>query len=76
MSTDMQESDAVTLARIDERTKHTAQAIKDLKLEIDDYVTKIEFQPVKLIVFGLAGLVMSGVFAAIIALVVSARYGP
>jgi len=69
------EDDHTLLARIDERTRHVESAIAALTLEIDEYVTRVEFQPVKLIVFGLVGLILSGVFAAIITLVLSTRHG-
>lgn len=46
----------------------------DMKAHIKDqaanYVTKLEFNPVKRIVFGIAGLTLTGVFGAILSLVI------
>ncbi len=47
----------VLLARIDERLRH-------IERMIDDFVTRIEFAPIKALVFGLAGLMLSAVVAA------------
>jgi hypothetical protein len=60
----------VQIARLDEKMTAAKDEIHQIKLMLDKYVTKIEFWPIKIIVFGLAGLILSGVGAAIIALVV------
>lgn len=51
------------LARIDER-------VKSMQEELHRFVTRHEFQPVKLITYGLAGLVLSTVLATVIARVI------
>lgn len=51
------------LARIDERLKHIERLI-------DEFVTRIEFAPIKALVFGLAGLMLSAVVAALVSTVV------
>jgi hypothetical protein len=71
---DFNEADHTLLAVINERTGSTNAKLDEIKLELDEFVTRVEFQPVKLLVFGLVGLILSGVFAAIIAMVVSARH--
>ena len=48
------------LIRIDER----------LKAMEENYVTKDEFEPVKRVVYGMVGLLLSGMVLAIIALVI------
>lgn len=53
----------VLLARIDERLRH-------IERMIDDFVTRIEFAPIKALVFGLAGLMLSAVVAALVSTVV------
>jgi hypothetical protein len=52
--------DEAMLARIDERLKH-------LERDIEDLVTRIEFQPIKLSVYGLIGLLLSALIGAIVA---------
>ena len=63
-----------TVARIDERTLLTAKSIEAVHDRLDSFgdmfVTREAFTPVQRIVYGLVGLVLSGVAAAIIALVV------
>jgi len=44
---------------------------KILKKLDDHYVTRAEFAPVKLIVFGMVGLILTSVLVAVIGLVVS-----
>jgi hypothetical protein len=55
------------LARIDERTKNLAECVDTLAGSV---VSKEEFRPVKSIVYGGVGLVLTSVVAALIALVV------
>jgi len=43
--------------------------IKDVLKQ--DYVTKVEFGPVKLITFGFVGIIITGVLGAIVALVIN-----
>ncbi len=52
------------LARIDERLKH-------LERMVEIFVTQMEFAPVRLIAFGLAGVVLAAVVAALVAQVLN-----
>ncbi|MFA6006932.1 MAG: hypothetical protein WC764_04395 [Candidatus Paceibacterota bacterium] len=54
------ESDHDLLVRIDEK----------LKAVIDNYVTKKEFAPVKIIVYGMVGIILTSVMGGLITLVV------
>jgi len=58
------------LARLDERVKSMQIELHNLTSKFEQYVTHIEFGPVKLIAFGLAGLILSAVIAAIVASVI------
>lgn len=51
------------LARIDERVKHLERLVEEL-------VTRIEFAPIKALVFGTAFLMLSAVITAIVASVI------
>lgn len=53
--------------RLDERTASMARAMEELRSVI---VTQPEFKPVKAVVYGLVAIVLTGVFGALIALVV------
>jgi hypothetical protein len=66
------------IIRIDERTQVIAQQVKEIKeVELkairDVMVSRVEFQPVKLLVYGLVALILSSVFAAVLALVLTAK---
>lgn len=51
--------------------KYIQRDINDIKNKLDDtYVTKDEFNPVRNIVYGMVGLILIAVMAALIALVV------
>jgi translation elongation factor EF-1beta len=50
------------LARLDERVKHIEAMVQTL-------VTRVEFMPVRAIAFGLAGLILCSVIAAVVATV-------
>lgn len=66
------------LFRIDERTKSTADTIREIKQEIRDirknqseqYVSRAEWEPVKRMVYGLASLILIAVIGAMIVQVV------
>lgn len=58
------------LSRLDERTRNMQKDLHELAQRFEDYVTHVEFTPVKLIAFGLAGLILSAVIAAVIATVI------
>lgn len=59
-----------TIESIAQDIEWIKNALKDMKEGQEKYVTKQEFWPVKTIVYGGAGLVMTGVFGALIALVI------
>ena len=49
------------------------ELINEFRQEVrDSYVTKVEFFPIKTIVYGMVGLILVGVFTAIIAGVIRA----
>lgn len=55
------------LGRLDERTAAMARSLEELRAVV---VTQPEFKPVKAVVYGLVAIVLTGVFGALIALVV------
>lgn len=59
------------LVRLEERFSGLERSLSDLKTKFESYVTQHEFHPVRLLAYGLAGLVLCGVFSAIIASVIS-----
>lgn len=65
---------AVTVARIDERTKALVVTVDELKAKMDEsqsnYVTQAEFAPVRALAYGLVGLVLLAVVGAVLYLVV------
>ncbi len=65
-----QPTDGALLARIDERTAQLQRDMESIKALIESrYVTKNEFTPVKTVVYGLVAAVMTGVFGALLTLV-------
>lgn len=65
---------AVTVARIDERTKALVETVNAMKAEMDSqqnkYVTHAEFAPVRSLAYGLVALVLVAVVSAVLYLVV------
>lgn len=66
------------VVQLETQMKNVGEDIHEMKDDIhtlreyfDKYVSKVEFFPVKVLVYGAAGLILSGVFAALIALVVA-----
>jgi hypothetical protein len=55
------------LARLDERMQSVQKELHTLTGKFNEYVTHVEFTPVKLIAFGLAALTLSSVLAAVVA---------
>ena len=51
------------LARVDERVRH-------IEKMIEDFVRRQEFRPIQLAVFGMIGLLLSAIIAAIVAQVI------
>lgn len=58
------------IVRIDERTKLIQEELKELRTSV---VSRAEFNPVKVLVYGIVGLILSAVFAALVAQVVITR---
>ncbi len=62
------------VSRVDERTTAMKNAVDGIKSDIQSlesrFVTKDQFEPVKLIVYGLVGLVLTAVATAVVALIV------
>ena len=68
---DVQQEALETLYRIDERTSTLLKDLDELKNTVyEHYVTQAEFAPIKKIIYGLVGLTITGVFTAILALVI------
>jgi len=60
----------VTLGEIARVVRRIESAMVELRSDLKhDYVTRAEFWPVKVLVYGFAGLVLVGVVGALIALV-------
>lgn len=58
--------------RIEVMLEYIKRDINDIKETLKaDYVRRAEFEPVKKVVFGVVGLILSSVIVALIALVVS-----
>jgi len=58
----------VTLGEIGRAVKRIESAMDELRSDLkDDYITRAEFWPVKVLVYGFAGLVLVGVVGALIA---------
>lgn len=59
-----------TIESIGQDIEWIKTTLKEMKEGQEKYVTKAEFWPVKTIVYGGAALVLTGVFGALIALVI------
>jgi hypothetical protein len=59
------------LAVLGNDVKYIRKEVDDIKILVTEkYVTKTEFEPIRLLVYGMVGLVLVAVFGAIVALVV------
>lgn len=59
------------IARIDERTANLVTDVSEIKHKIEShYVTQEEFKPVKSIVYGLVGLILTTVIMALLYLII------
>lgn len=64
----MNESQDVSLGEIARAVKRIEESMRELREELkNDYITRNEFQPVKSLVYGLVGLLLTGVVIAVIA---------
>ncbi|EDY2030055.1 hypothetical protein GTB64_004497 [Salmonella enterica] len=57
------------LTKLTENVIRLQEKVSTLEMTVRDLVTKAEFTPVKLVVYGLAGTVLSSVLMALIATV-------
>jgi hypothetical protein len=61
--------DTALLARLDERTKATAEDVAEIKKAMAaNYVTKAEFAPVRSIVFGMVAAILLAVLGVLLAM--------
>lgn len=66
---------ATAIATLAAAIEYIKESIDKIEKKIDNkYVTKDEFAPVKLVVYGLVGVILVAVMGAIIALVVITRH--
>lgn len=63
-------SDRDMLIRNDQRLDSVERAVEDVGHRFDEYVTKDQFKPVMLIVYGIATAILTGVGGAILNLVI------
>lgn len=62
---------AEQVKNIKETTNRVEGSLRDLQKQIDDtYATKAELQPIKSIVYGLVGLVLTAVIGSVVFLVI------
>jgi hypothetical protein len=62
----------VLLARLDERSKTIQSEVERIRVDLANrYVTNVEFEPIKRLVYGMAGLIMAGVAGGLLKLVIS-----
>lgn len=58
------------VARVDERTKHMDEDFRELKDSLSkEYVTRAEFRPVRLLVYGFVGIMLSALTVSLLYLV-------
>lgn len=58
----------VTVARIDQRTLGIEQSLRDLRDDLEDnYVTQQEFGPIRSVVYGMVGLMLTTILVVILA---------
>ena len=66
-----EERRAISFEVIDTKLNFIMQSVKDIKQDLEkNYVTRMEFDPVKKIIYGLVGIILVAVVGAVIALVV------
>lgn len=68
----MSESFDSRLARVEEKIDSIAKKVDDLR---DSYVTRLEFEPVKRLVYSGSGVILLSVVVAILALVLKSHGG-
>ena len=66
-----EERRAISFEVIDTKLNFIMQSVKDIKQDLEkNYVTRMEFEPVKKVIYGLVGIILVAVVGAVIALVV------
>ena len=66
-----EERRAISFEVIDTKLNFIMQSVKDIKQDLEkNYVTRMEFDPVKKVIYGLIGIILVAVVGAVIALVV------
>jgi hypothetical protein len=63
-------SAAIVATNIDWIKKDITEIKESLKCLNQEYVTQVEFRPIKAIVFGMVGVILVGVVGALLALVI------
>jgi hypothetical protein len=59
---------------VDDIRAEFERKLKDFRAEVEQkYVLRVEFDPVKALVFGFVGLAMTGLVIAVLALVIRSR---
>lgn len=54
-----------------EKLTRLQSSVEEVKTRIPEWVTRVEFTPVKIIAYGLVSIILTSVFTAIVALVVT-----
>lgn len=67
----MAESPEEMLARLDERTTTIWKTLEKNDKILQDFVRRAEFLPIQRLVYGVVGLIMTAVVAALVSLVVT-----
>lgn len=63
-------NDQMDIAVIAERVANIDKKVDEINIKLDaHYVTKDEFEPIRMLVYGMAGLILTGVVIALISLV-------
>ena len=67
-----EERRAISFEVIDTKLNFIMQSVKDIKQDLEkNYVTRMEFDPVKKIIYGLVGIILLAVVGAMVTLVVN-----
>lgn len=69
----MTKSQEVIAAEMQKDLEYTKKTVENIERKLDsEFVTREEFDPIKKIVYGMVGIVLTSVFAGLVALVVQA----
>jgi hypothetical protein len=58
------------LARIERDVHHMSKDVGEMKESMRELVTRVEFTPIKLTVYGLVGIILAAVIGALVATVI------